>query len=134
MRLLIAEDDPTSAAALHGLLQNIGYDVDVATNGIDAWQRWQISQPKIVILDWMMPGIDGVEVCRRIRSVSTNEYTCVIMLTAKRDREDRVAALKAGADVFLTKPLNKEELIARLQVAERIIEMEAECSKSQIAA
>ncbi len=71
-----------------------------------------------------MPEMDGLEVCRRIRASNPKEYTCIIMLTAKREKEDRIAALKAGVDVFLSKPLNKDELIARLQVAERILSME----------
>jgi DNA-binding response OmpR family regulator len=134
MKIMIAEDDPVSAAALHGLLARLGHDVAVTVDGDAAWHFWSHEQTPIVVLDWMMPGIDGIEVCKRIRASKPTGYTCIIMLTAKREREDRVKALKAGVDVFITKPLNKEELIARLQVAERIIAMESAESDVDLAA
>jgi DNA-binding response OmpR family regulator len=77
-----------------------------------------------VLTDWMMPRMDGLEVCRQIRQSCRLPYTCVIMLTAKQTREDRVQALGVGVDVFLTKPLVAADLVARLQVAERILQME----------
>jgi DNA-binding response OmpR family regulator len=125
MNILIAEDDSTSALALKGILTNLGHEVAVTTNGLDAYKHWSLNRNKIIILDWMMPIMDGIEVCKKIRAEQSVDYTCIILLTAKQEREDRVHALKSGADVFLTKPLVKEELIARLQVAERIIELES---------
>ncbi len=124
MNILAAEDDPVSAMSIQALLQRLGHTVAMASNGAEAWRQWQNGMTPIVILDWMMPEMDGLEVCRRIRASNPKEYTCIIMLTAKREKEDRIAALKAGVDVFLSKPLNKDELIARLQVAERILSME----------
>jgi DNA-binding response OmpR family regulator len=125
MNILIAEDDSTSALALKGILTNLGHEVAVTTNGLDAYKHWSLNRNKIIILDWMMPIMDGIEVCKKIRAEQSVDYTCIILLTAKQEREDRVHALKSGADVFLTKPLVKEELIARLHVAERIIELES---------
>ncbi|MGI4791613.1 MAG: response regulator [Janthinobacterium lividum] len=125
MNILIAEDDPVSALALRILLTKLGHTVQAATNGVEAWQMIQERPVPIAILDWMMPKMDGLELCRRIKNSSGHAYTCVMMLTAKQSREDRLTALHAGADVFLTKPLDRECLIARLQVAERILHLEA---------
>jgi DNA-binding response OmpR family regulator len=124
MKILIAEDDPVSCLALQSLLQKLGHELVVAANGAQAWANMSKSWCPVAILDWMMPEMDGIEVCRRIKSQAGSGYCCVIMLTAKQERQDRMEALAAGADVFLTKPLNKEDLIARLQVAERILAIE----------
>jgi len=124
MNILVAEDDPVSALAVQTLLTKLGHTVTVASHGAQAWRSLQATPVPVAILDWMMPEMDGLELCRRIKADLKHAYTCVIMLTAKQSREDRLEALKAGADVFLTKPLNKEDLIARLQVAERILKLE----------
>jgi DNA-binding response OmpR family regulator len=124
MKVLIAEDDPISALALETLLQQQGYEVTVATDGMAAWRAIQQESYPLVVLDWMMPEMDGVEVCRKIRERQSGSYVCVIMLTAKQERKDRMQALNAGADVFLTKPLDCEEMVARLRIARRILEME----------
>ena len=125
MRILIAEDDPVSSLALRTLLTKLGHDVVATSDGAEAWQTIQENPVPVAILDWMMPVMDGVALCRRIKSSPTLGYICVIMLTAKQSREDRLEALNAGADVFLTKPLVREDLIARLQIAERILKLEA---------
>lgn len=130
MKILIAEDDAVSATALRTLLETRGHEVKVTTDGRSAWTALQAEHFPLAILDWMMPDMDGLEVCRRIRSRSTPPYTCVIMLTAKQQREDRLIALQAGVDVFLTKPLDAEDLLARLQVAERIIRLEQASAKA----
>lgn len=124
MRVLIAEDDPVSALALEASLEQQGYTVTTATNGAQAWRLFQETIFPIVILDWMMPEMDGLEVCRRIRKRTDGPYTCVIMLTAKQGREDRLQALSAGVDVFLSKPLDTEDMYARLQIANRILALE----------
>ncbi len=124
MNVLIAEDDPISAMALEALLRQHGHEVRVTTNGREAWNALQERHYPLAIVDWMMPEMDGLELCRHIRNRKSSSYTCIIMLTAKQDRNDRIQALNAGVDVFMTKPLDCEEMEARLNIASRIIEME----------
>ena len=124
MKIIIAEDDPVSMRALRTVLEGLGHHVTAVANGAQAWAALQAETFPIVITDWMMPEMDGIELCRNIRTRKNVPYTCVIMLTAKQTREDRVQGLNAGADVFLTKPLNRADLIARMQVAERILMLE----------
>jgi len=126
MNILIAEDDPVSAIALRRVLEKSGHKVTTTANGAEALKAWQEGNFPIVVTDWMMPEVDGLEVCRRIRQAGRLPYTCIVMLTAKQTREDRVQALGEGVDVFLTKPLIANDLIARIQVAERILLMEQE--------
>lgn len=122
--ILIAEDDPTSLLSLRRLLEKKGYAVTVTTDGETALSVWQSGTFRIVITDWMMPRLDGLDLCREIRRIGRQPYTCVMMLTAKQTREDRAMALGEGVDIFLTKPVVATDLIARLQVAELILEME----------
>ncbi len=124
MKILIAEDDPVALLALSRVLEKNGYTPGAGTDGAQAIDAWRSGTFPIVITDWMMPRMDGLEVCRCIRQAARLPYTCVIMLTAKQTREDRVQALGEGVDVFLTKPLVAADLIARVQVAERILQME----------
>ncbi|MEO7718658.1 MAG: response regulator [Capsulimonas sp.] len=124
MKIIIAEDDPVSMRALRTILEGLGHQVTAVPNGVQAWAALQAETFAIVITDWMMPEMDGIELCRNIRARKNVPYTCVILLTAKQTREDRVQGLNAGADVFLTKPLDRSDLIARLQVAERILMLE----------
>ena len=124
MNILIAEDDPVSLLALRRVLEKSGYAVTATTDGAEALRAWRAGLFPIVITDWMMPQVDGLEVCREIRRAARQPYTCVMMLTAKQTREDRAMALGEGVDVFLTKPLVAADLVARLQVAERILAME----------
>lgn len=123
--VLIAEDDRISALLLRRILESSGYTVDQAQNGLEALELFKAGNHKILITDWMMPEMDGVELCRRIRDVATS-YVYIVILTAKSQREDRTEAFKAGVDDFLTKPLDKDDLISCLAVAERIIRSEEE--------
>lgn len=122
-RLLIVEDDPVSALLLRKVLEGRGYVVDRAQNGVEALEKYREHEYRIVISDWMMPEMDGVTLCREFRALGA-AYVYVILLSAKSQRADRLAAFEAGIDDFLTKPLDREELFARLQVAERILEAE----------
>lgn len=125
MRILIAEDDPVSTVALVGVLEKWGHTIQAARDGLQAWEALQRdSVPEIAILDWMMPGLDGLAVARRLRGSPGLEAVYVIMLTAKGRREDRLAAFAAGVDDFLTKPFDVEELSARLKVGERVIALQ----------
>jgi two-component system response regulator MprA len=112
MRLLVVDDDPSVREALALLLDLNGFDVDVACDGREAIRTLAAASPDAVILDLLMPGIDGIEVCRRMRAVG--DRTPVLMLTARTELSDRVAGLEAGADDYLAKPFAREELIARL--------------------
>lgn len=122
-RVLIAEDDPVSFLVLRKTLEGRGFEVDGAKNGLEALNAFRRGVHRIVISDWMMPELDGVDLCRQIRSIQ-EPYTYVILLTAKTQREDRAAAYEAGVDDFLNKPLDRDELFSRLKVAMRILAAE----------
>jgi DNA-binding response OmpR family regulator len=124
MKTLIAEDDPVSRVFLELSLIKWGYEVIVTCDGSEAWEALQHEAPPIAILDWMMPGIDGVEVCRRARAIQTPTPTYLILLTAKSEKEEIVEGLEAGADDYLTKPFNRAELQARIKVGLRITELQ----------
>ena len=127
MKVLIAEDDLTSAFLLSRAIGNLGYESDIARDGAEAWAKIESDDPSLVISDWMMPYVDGPELCRRIRNRSTEKpYIYTILLTSKAQREDRLEALEAGADDFLTKPFDRVELAARLKVAQRIFSIQHE--------
>jgi two-component system, OmpR family, response regulator MprA len=113
MRLLVVDDDPSVREALALLLDLNGFDVDTASDGREAIRTMAVASPDAVILDVLMPGIDGIEVCRRMRAVG--DRTPVLMLTARTEVGERVAGLEAGADDYLAKPFAREELIARLR-------------------
>ncbi len=125
MKILIAEDDPVSRRLLEVFLCKWGYDVVVTCDGSEAWDVLQRPDaPNMVISDWMMPNVDGLELCRKIREIKKSDYTYFIILTAKERKEDVVKGLEAGADDFLIKPFHQEELKYRVQIGERIIELE----------
>ncbi len=124
MRVLIAEDDGVSRLVLRKALEDLGYTVQTAKDGAGAWEAFQKESFPLVISDWMMPGMDGIELCRHIRSRSGRGYTYFILLTARDTREDRLHAIESGADDFLSKPLDRAELASRLSVARRILDME----------
>jgi len=125
MKVLIAEDDLVSSRLLETYLDKWGYDVLVTNDGNEAWEAIQNQEaPSLVISDWMMPNMDGLELCRKIRQMERSGYVYFIILTTKAMNEDLVEGLVAGADDFLTKPFNKEELRYRVKIGERIIELE----------
>lgn len=126
MRVLIAEDDSASNIFLKRLLLRWGFDIETAFDGTRAWELLQEEDaPSMAVLDWMMPGMDGLEVCRRLREKEKNDhrYTYVMMLTSRTEKEDIIAGMEAGADDYLTKPFDKDELLARLRAGQRIIEL-----------
>ncbi len=126
MKILIVEDERVSALVLKKTLQKLGHEVTLAENGAQAWQKLLQDEFRLVISDWMMPEVDGLELCRRMRQNQSEGYTYFILLTAKDAREDRLFGMAAGADDFLIKPMDEQELIARLQVANRILTMQEE--------
>ncbi|MBU1902462.1 MAG: diguanylate cyclase, partial [Proteobacteria bacterium] len=125
MKILIAEDDPISRRILEANLLEWGYEVMVASDGGEAWEIIQQPEsPNLIISDWMMPRMDGLALCREIRNMEKSEYIYFIILTAKGEKKDIIEGLEAGADDFLTKPFNPEELKYRIRIGERIINLE----------
>jgi diguanylate cyclase (GGDEF)-like protein len=125
MKILIAEDDPVSCRILAANLKKWGHDVVVTHNGHDAWRALHTHDaPALAILDRVMPDVDGIEICRQLRNEKTDTPVHVILLTSLNRREDLLEGLEAGADDYLTKPLDTHELRARLQAAARILELQ----------
>ncbi|HEV8487880.1 MAG TPA: response regulator transcription factor [Blastocatellia bacterium] len=125
MRILIAEDDPVSRYVLEAMLKNWGYDLVVTGNGLEAWEALQANDaPQLAVLDWMMPGLDGVEVCRRSRQMTATKSVYIILLTAKAEKNNIVEGLEAGANDYVIKPFAREELRARVGVGERVIHLQ----------
>ena len=125
MRILVADDDPVTRLLLARHLQRWGHEPVLTSDGEEAWRAFEAGEVSVVITDWIMPGLDGTELVRRIRAARRATYTYVVMLTARTDAEDLTEALDAGTDDFLTKPLDTGDLRARLRVAERIVGLEA---------
>jgi two-component system cell cycle response regulator len=125
MRILIAEDDFTSRTVLAGVLKKYGHEVVETTNGAAAWEALrQPDAPRLVILDWMMPEMDGPAVVRRVRAQETDRPPHIIMLTSKGEKSDVIAGLDAGANDYLSKPFDVGELRARVEVGRRMVEMQ----------
>lgn len=121
MKTLIADDDDIIRLLLNAVLTNLGHEVHEANNGREAWDAWRDGQFPLVISDWMMPGLDGLEFCRRIRATRGAEYTYIILLTSLSGKTNYLEAMNAGADDFITKPFEKDEFAARVRVAERLL-------------
>ncbi len=123
MRILIAEDDAVSATILQVTLENAGYEVIVSVNGAAAWEQFNKDPVRVIVSDWMMPELDGLELCKKVRARPKTEYTYFILLTAIHTGRDNLRkAMESGVDDFLTKPLDREGVMMRLRVAERIID------------
>jgi two-component system, cell cycle response regulator len=126
MRILIAEDDVTSRNILNAILTKWGFDPVVTEDGIAAWAALQRPDaPKLVLLDRNMPGLEGSEVCRRLREVESSDPSYVILLTDRGEKGDIVQGLEAGANDYVTKPYDHEELQARIRVGQRMLELQA---------
>jgi diguanylate cyclase (GGDEF)-like protein len=122
---LIAEDDPLYRYALRHFLSESGYEVRLADDGLQALQLAQGQDPpRLLVLDWMMPGLQGPEVCRRLRARTSDRYQYVLLLTAKDTTADIVAGLESSADDYLTKPFDAHELLARVRVGARMIKLQ----------
>lgn len=127
MKILVAEDDPTSRRLLEVSLARSGFTVVPVADGSEAWQALQSpGAPRLVILDWMMPGRDGIDICRELRSQQSDSYVYVLLVTTKARTEDIVAGLEAGADDYLTKPYDPHELRCRVANGVRILKLEAQ--------
>jgi signal transduction histidine kinase len=124
MRLLIADDDLVTRRLLTGFLTRWGHEVVEAVDGAQAWELFQQEEFPIVISDWVMPNMDGLEFIRRIRAAEREAYVYAILVTSKSEKSDIVAGMEAGADDFIVKPFDREELRVRLREGERIIRLE----------
>lgn len=130
MQILIAEDDPVTQRLLEVQLKKWSYDVISTSNGTAAWEALQqLQAPSLAIIDWMMPEPDGLELCRRIRKNKSTEAMYVILLTTKASKEQVVEGLQAGADDYLVKPCNAEEMHARIRAGERILSLQTELAQ-----
>ncbi len=117
----MAEDDVVSQKLLRVNLERLGHEVVTANDGAAAWTEFEREPVRIVVSDWMMPEMDGLTLCEKVRAREGTEYTYFILLTAKTGRENYQEAMQKGVDDFLNKPLDREELVNRLRVAERIL-------------
>ena len=125
VKILIAEDDLTSRRILEAILKKWEHEVISAQDGLEAWRVLQSNDPPaLAILDWMMPGMKGVEICREIRKIKTLTPPYIILLTSKRQREEIVEGLEAGANDYVRKPFDREELHARIRVGDRVVELQ----------
>lgn len=129
MKILIAEDDVDSRLLLSRMLQRWGHDIIAAEDGAEAWRILQEEPISFVISDWMMPEMDGLELCRKVRSSDFGRYIYIILLTAKNDKKELVAGMEAGADDFVVKPFNKGELNVRIRAGERILKLEKDLAE-----
>lgn len=124
-RILVAEDDPVSRRLLEVFLRKWGFEVVLATTGPEALQLLErMDAPRLALLDWMMPGMEGVQVCRKLREIKDRPYIYVLLLTARTEREDLLRGLESGADDYLTKPFDPRELSARLHIGQRIVDLQ----------
>lgn len=123
MKTLIADDDEITRLLLSSALTKLGHQVHAVTNGSAAWEAWHTGEFPFVISDWMMPDLDGLEFCRRIRAERRADYTYIVLLTSRAGKANYLEAMTAGTDDFITKPFEKEALAARLRVAERILRL-----------
>jgi two-component system cell cycle response regulator len=127
IRVLAAEDNPVFQSMLRSMLTKWGYDPIIARDGAEAWRVLAADDaPRLAILDWMMPSLDGVEICRRVRAAQREPYIYILLLTARTESQDLVEGMEAGADDYLTKPFVAHELRVRLRAGQRILDLQSE--------
>lgn len=129
MKILIADDDSTSRIVLSATLKKLGHEVTMATNGTEAWTEFEKNHVPLLISDIVMPDINGLDLCRRIRAANLPNYTYIMLLTVVGGKSGYLAGMRAGADDFITKPFDEEQLAARIGVAERILNMQSQINQ-----
>ncbi|MFN2269110.1 MAG: HD domain-containing phosphohydrolase [Desulfonatronovibrio sp.] len=125
MQALIAEDDKISRKTLALYIKKMGYEPLTASDGQEALDLWHENRPRIILTDWNMPGLDGVELCSMVRQAEMDDYTYIIMITSRGDSDDLIHGFESGVDDYLTKPVNKAELAVRLKASERIFSLQS---------
>lgn len=130
MNILIVEDELATRKKLEKIVQVLGYETLVAEDGLEGWKIWEKERPGLVITDWIMPGMDGLELCGKIKEAEGSRYTYIIMVTSKKDIHDIITGLDAGADDFISKPFVKEELAVRIRAGERVLSFETRLVKA----
>ena len=132
VKILVADDDPVCRAVLEATLAAWGYEVVSVADGSEAWTVFESEDaPLLAILDWVMPSLDGIEVCRRLRERKAVPYVYVLLLTARNNKEDVVQGMDAGADDYLTKPVDLHELQARLRAGRRVLDLQGALLEAQ---
>jgi diguanylate cyclase (GGDEF)-like protein len=132
MKVLAAEDNPVFQSMLRVMLTKWGYEAVIARDGNEAWQILQSENaPRLAVLDWMMPGMDGVEICRRVREMAREPYIYMVLLTARTDAQDLVEGMEAGADDYLTKPFEAHELRVRLRAGRRVLDLQQQLMEAR---
>lgn len=126
MRVLVVDDDPVSRLQASRTLSGAGHDVVALAEGRSAWETLEREPVPLVVADWMMPELDGLELCRRVRAAEWPHYTYLIVVTSLAGLENALEGMRAGADDFLTKPVDPRQLLARVRVAERVLSLQAE--------
>lgn len=124
MKILIADDDDVSRFILQEILQTLGYEVTACRDGNEAWEKYLEEDFRLVISDWMMPEMDGLELCRRIREVVRSDYSYFILQTSLHEKEQLLAGLEFGADNYLLKPFDINDLKIRLKIASRVLALQ----------
>jgi sigma-B regulation protein RsbU (phosphoserine phosphatase) len=129
MNILIADDDPTSRIVLSATLKKLGHQVTVTRNGAEAWTVFENGNVPLLISDMVMPDVHGLELCRRIRAANRPNYTYIILLTSVGGQSGYLVGMRAGADDFINKPFDEEQLATRLVVAERILNLQSQVTQ-----
>jgi two-component system cell cycle response regulator len=132
VKALIADDDPVTRRLLDRMLRKFGYDTILCSDGRSAWEVMQgPAAPSLALIDWLMPGMDGPELCRRIRSRANVPYTYMLIVSSKAEREDVISGMSAGADDYITKPVHEQELETRLTAGRRVLELQSALLRSR---
>jgi sigma-B regulation protein RsbU (phosphoserine phosphatase) len=128
MKILVAEDDAVTRKLLAATLERLGWEVITTSDGSDAWHALEAlggkNAPEVVVLDWMMPGMDGIEICRKLRSTPGFEFIYIILLTSRSEKEDLAMGLMAGANDYIAKPFHPIELESRVRVGQRMAKLQ----------
>jgi DNA-binding response OmpR family regulator len=124
MKVLIVDDDAVSRYILQEILYTLGYEVTACKDGSEAWEKYLDGNFRLVISDWMMPKVDGLELCRRIRDLNRTDYTYFILQTSLHEKEELLAGLEYGADNYLLKPFDSNDLKIRLKIANRVLALQ----------
>jgi len=132
MRILLVDDDLPTRHLLAAMLQKSGHEIVHANDGIEAWEILINNKISIVISDWQMPRMDGVELCRKLRAAELSHYIYVILITGRNQTNDLIIAMEAGADDFLTKPIQARELKVRIKAGQRVLSMENKLTKKNL--